>query len=63
MRGAPINWPKITIPKITVPKITVLKITVPKITVMVPTYNQAGFLGEAVASVLAQDYPNLDVVI
>ena len=35
----------------------------PKISVMVPTYNQAHFLEEAVASALAQDYPNLEVVI
>lgn len=35
----------------------------PKISVMVPTYNQARFLEEAVASALAQDYPNLEIVI
>ena len=35
----------------------------PRVTVMVPTYNQAEFLEDAVASALAQDYPNLEVVI
>lgn len=35
----------------------------PRISVLVPTYNQAGFLEEAVASVLAQDYPDLEIVI
>jgi hypothetical protein len=35
----------------------------PNITVMVPAFNQAQYLVEAVESVLAQDYPNLDVVI
>lgn len=35
----------------------------PRVTVMVPTYNQAEFLEDAVASALAQDYPDLEVVI
>lgn len=35
----------------------------PHVTVIVPTYNRARLLGNAVASALAQDYPSLDVVI
>jgi glycosyltransferase involved in cell wall biosynthesis len=35
----------------------------PLVTVMIPTYNQAAFLGAAVESALAQDYPRLEVVV
>jgi glycosyltransferase involved in cell wall biosynthesis len=35
----------------------------PRISIMIPTYNQARFLEEAVTSSLAQDYPNLEVVV
>jgi glycosyltransferase involved in cell wall biosynthesis len=34
-----------------------------KISVMIPTYNQASYLTQAVNSALAQDYPNLEVII
>lgn len=35
----------------------------PKVSVSLPTYNQENFITEAIDSVLAQDYPNLEVVI
>lgn len=35
----------------------------PKISVQIPTYNQAGYINQAVDSVLAQQYNNLEVVI
>jgi glycosyltransferase involved in cell wall biosynthesis len=35
----------------------------PKITIMIPTYNQANFIGKAVESALAQDYSNLEVIV
>jgi hypothetical protein len=35
----------------------------PLVTIMVPTYGQERFIAEAVASALAQDYPNLEVVV
>lgn len=35
----------------------------PLVTVMIPTYNQAGYLGAAIGSALAQDYPRLEVVV
>jgi glycosyltransferase involved in cell wall biosynthesis len=35
----------------------------PKISVMIPTYNRAHFLVEAVESVLSQDYPNVEVIV
>ena len=35
----------------------------PKVTVIIPTYNGAGLLGEAIQSVLAQTYPNYEAII
>lgn len=35
----------------------------PRVTVMVPTYNQADVIAQAVDSALRQTYPNLDVVV
>ena len=35
----------------------------PLVTVMIPTFNQADFVGEAIESAARQDYPNLEVVI
>ena len=35
----------------------------PKVSVMVPTYNRAQYVCQAIASALAQDYPNLEVVV
>jgi len=35
----------------------------PKVSVIVPIYNQASFIRETVESVLAQDYPNLELVL
>ncbi|MFC0211213.1 glycosyltransferase family 2 protein [Paenibacillus chartarius] len=35
----------------------------PKVTVIIPTYNQKFYLQEAVESVMAQDYPNLEILI
>lgn len=35
----------------------------PRVTLIIPTYNRAHLVGNAIESALAQDYPNLDVVI
>lgn len=35
----------------------------PLVSIMIPTYNQADFLPEAVDSALAQSYPNLEIII
>jgi glycosyltransferase involved in cell wall biosynthesis len=35
----------------------------PSVTIMIPTYNQARSVGAAVASALAQDYPDLEVLV
>ena len=37
--------------------------TMPKVSVIVPIYNQAGFIRETVESVLSQDYPNIELVL
>ena len=34
-----------------------------KVSVAITAYNQAHYIGQAVESVLAQDYPNLEVVV
>ncbi|NNU43653.1 glycosyltransferase family 2 protein [Ramlibacter montanisoli] len=34
-----------------------------KVSVMIPTYNQAGFVREAIASALAQTHPHLEVIV
>jgi glycosyltransferase involved in cell wall biosynthesis len=38
-------------------------IWVPLVSILVPAYNQAGFIADAVDSALAQDYPLLEVVV
>jgi len=35
----------------------------PLVTIMIPTYNQAAFLTRAIESAIAQDYPNLEIVV
>jgi len=35
----------------------------PLVSIMIPTYNQERFLADAVQSALAQDYPNIEVVV
>ncbi|MBG0777358.1 MAG: glycosyltransferase family 2 protein [Desulfovibrionaceae bacterium] len=35
----------------------------PRVTIMIPTYNQARYVGRAVESALAQDWENLEVVV
>lgn len=39
------------------------RFSAPPVSIMIPTYNQERFLGDAVQSALAQDYPNLEVVV
>lgn len=34
-----------------------------KVTIMIPTYNQARFIREAIESALAQTYPNLEIIV
>jgi glycosyltransferase involved in cell wall biosynthesis len=35
----------------------------PPVSIVLTNYNQAGFIGQAVAGALAQDYPNLEVIL
>lgn len=42
---------------------TAMVMILPKVSIMIPTYNQAEYIGEAIESALAQDYPNLEVVV
>jgi glycosyltransferase involved in cell wall biosynthesis len=35
----------------------------PKISIIIPTYNRANYLEQAIESALAQDYPNLEVIV
>lgn len=35
----------------------------PLVTIMIPTYNQEAYIAEAIESALAQDYPNLEVIV
>jgi len=35
----------------------------PKISVMIPTYNRAGYLIDAIESAMSQDYPNFEVIV
>lgn len=37
--------------------------TAPVVSVLIPTFNRAQYLGEAIASALAQDYPALEVIV
>jgi len=39
------------------------KINYPLVTIMIPTYNQASIVHRAINSALAQDYPNLEVIV
>lgn len=35
----------------------------PKVSIIIPTYNRANYLSQAIESALAQDYPNLEVIV
>ncbi len=35
----------------------------PKVSIMIPTYNQSKFISDAIESALAQDYPNLEIIV
>jgi len=37
--------------------------TRPKVTVVIPSFNQGRFIGEAIDSILDQDYPNLEILV
>lgn len=39
------------------------EMTVPKISIVMPSFNQGQFLEAAITSILAQDYPNLELVV
>jgi glycosyltransferase involved in cell wall biosynthesis len=56
-----------TRPKIEVVELTALdrepRDTKPKVSIMIPTYNQAHLVGEAIESALAQTYENLEVIV
>ena len=39
------------------------EIAEPKVTIMIPTFNQAEFIGEAINSALAQTYSNLEIIV
>ncbi len=34
-----------------------------KVTIMIPTYNQAAYIGETIGSALLQTYPNLEIIV
>lgn len=38
-------------------------ISLPKISIVMPSYNQAGFIEKSIESVLAQSYPNLELIV
>jgi glycosyltransferase involved in cell wall biosynthesis len=37
--------------------------TLPRITVITPSYNQGGYIGQTIESVLGQEYPNLEYIV
>ena len=37
--------------------------TMPLVSICVPTYNQVGFIAETLESILAQDYPSIEIIV
>lgn len=40
-----------------------LKLNLPKISIVMPSYNQEDFLGDAIDSILNQDYPSIELIV
>ena len=38
-------------------------VSLPSISAVLPTYNQAGYIRQALDSVLMQNYPNLEIIV
>ena len=35
----------------------------PRVSIMIPTYNQEGYIAQAIESAMGQDYSNLEIVV
>jgi glycosyltransferase involved in cell wall biosynthesis len=45
------------------PDVIIEQVSLPKVSIIIPTYNRRDFLEQALESVLAQDYENLEIVV